>query len=426
MNEVFNIQIEDESEKLPEFVVNNNLNSVTLFDWQRRAIKYFFENNCKAVYEIPTGAGKTICAIELIKQIINIEPDVRVLIVVPKNVILETTWFKELYDGGFSLRDVGVYYGNIKEYGKITITNMQNLQRIPLELFKVIILDEIHNYGTKRLLEILQQDFKYMIGLSATVERMDNKHWDLLKLFDYNLFTYSPQQALQEGILNRFNFTNISVDLDEETFEKYTTLTQDLNVIFQAGGGYIRIMKSKNSGLKYKMLAKMNERKEIINNYPRKFDIIKILAEKHKEDKIIVFNEFNQQTNKCYWYLLDVGVKACIVHSSIPMKVREQNMMDFKQDKYNIMLTSKVLDEGYNLPKIDTGIVMAGNSSARQTIQRLGRVLRRKNKPSNLYQIYCKETVEENYAMERSKLFKELCSDYKYMHFDGSDLKLRT
>jgi superfamily II DNA or RNA helicase len=75
-------------------------------------------------------------------------------------------------------------------------------------------------------------------------------------------------------------------------------------------------------------------------------------------------------------------------------------------------LTSKVLDEGYNLPKIDIGVIMAGDSTARQTVQRAGRVLRRKSKTSHIYQIYCKNTIEEQYAHRRSILFKNLCTNY--------------
>lgn len=138
----FGIQIDDGSEKLPQIVVEKNSQSVELYDWQRRAIEYFFKHH-KVIYEITTGGGKTFCAIEILKQLLDIEPSLNTLIVVPKNIILETVWFKELYNAGFSMIDVGVFYGGIKEYGKnFTITNMQNLELIQLEIFDVAIFDE--------------------------------------------------------------------------------------------------------------------------------------------------------------------------------------------------------------------------------------------------------------------------------------------
>jgi len=242
-----------------------------------------------------------------------------------------------------------------------------------------------------------------------------------MKIFDYNVFKYTPHQALREGVLNPFDFVNIGVEMDEDSFEQYTTLTQELSAIMQAGGGFKRIMRT-GSGMKFRMLKKMNERKQLINNYHRKFDVIKYICKKHREDKVIVFNQFNQQTNKCYWNLLDVGIKARVMHSDISKEKRDKDLIDFKNDKFNVMLTSKVLDEGYNLPSIDIGVIMAGDSTARQTVQRMGRVLRKKKKSSTLYQVYCKETVEEEYAWNRAKLFRELCSTYEQYTFDGVDL----
>jgi len=369
------------------------------------------------------NSGKTFCAIEIIKEIIKKEPKSQFLIVVPKNVILEDTWFKELWENGFSIKDIGVYYGLTKEYGKITITNMQSLMNIEFELFDCIIFDEIHNYGTTRLMPIIEKEFKYKIGLSATLERMDNKHWKIIKAFNFNVFKYSPKKALRDGILNPFNFINIGINIDEDARENYEKLTEQLNKIMQAGGGFSCIMRT-GSGLKFKMLALMNERKNLVNNYFKKFDVVREICKKHIDDKIIVFNEYNKQTNKCYWNLIESGVKACVVHSDLNKEKRMQNMIDFRKDKYNVMLASKVLDEGYNLPKIDTAVIMAGNSTSRQTIQRMGRVLRRKEKPSTLYQIYCRDTIEEDYAIQRAILFKDLCNNYSSFIYDTGVIEL--
>jgi len=282
-----------------------------------------------------------------------------------------------------------------------------------------VLVHNCHNYGTTRMLPYLKHNFRYKIGLSATLERRDETHWEIMRAFDYNKFTYTPQEALADGVLNPFNFMNISVELDDVNYNKYAKLTESLNLILKAGDGYNKIMMT-GSGMKYKMLSLMTQRKELVNNYFKKFEVVKLLCDKHRNDKIIVFNEYNDTTNKNYWYLLDIGVKSCIIHSGIEHNKRQQNLIDFKNDKYNIVLTSKVLDEGYNLPKLDVAIIAAGNSTSKQTIQRMGRVLRKKNKESMLYQIYVKHTIEEDYAIERAKLFRILCSNYKdYDYKDG-------
>ena len=423
MNTEFGIYIDDGGELLSPFVVDKNIKKLELHDWQRRAVKYFFEHDNKAIYQVATGAGKTVLAIEILKKIHKINPDLKCLIMVPKNVILDV-WYNELYKSGYNIPDIGIFYGLGHEYAKITITNMQSVKNVALELFDIAVLDECHNYSTKRLMKILEHPFKYMIGLSATVERIDNTHWNLLKLFEYNMFKYSPGEAIYEGVLNSFNFYNIAVEMDLETYEEYLELTKDINAIFQAGGGFARIMRS-NSGMKFKMLSLMNKRKQLINNYYRKFDVAKQICLKHKNEKTLIFNQFNSQTNKLYWHLLDAGVQSKVIHSGINSINRQKILVDFRKDKFNVLAVTKILDEGYNLPSIEVGIIMAGDSTAKQTIQRLGRVLRKKDKESILYQTYCKGTVEEDYALERAKLFKQLASHYNDYEYKLKDNELK-
>ena len=395
-------------------------NIIILRDWQRRAKNFFYENNNNTIFEVATGSGKTLVAIEILKELIK-KHNIRVLIIVPKNIIMESTWYKELVDLGTPIQDIGVFYGNIKEFSKITLTNIQSVKKIPLEIFDFLIADEIHNMGTKNLLKVLQHPFKHRLGLTATLKRMDNKHFDIMKIFDYNIFKYEPKQALNEGILNPFDFLNIGVKLDNKNWEEYEYLSQQLNTIFQRGGSYNKLMKE-TSPLKFKMLGLMNKRKELVSNYHEKFNIARQIILKHRNDKIIVFNQFNSQTSKMYWILLDDYIKCRVIHSGISNDLRERYLTEFKYNKINVLLTSKVLDEGFNIPKLDVAIIMAGDSSDKQTIQRMGRVLRKKdNKNSVLYQIYCMNTIEEDNANHRSIIFKTLSSRYKEQEYFGDD-----
>lgn len=407
-----------------EFVKEKNA-QLDLREWQMRAKKYFKETNNNAIFEVATGSGKTFIAIDIINEICKIKPDIKVLIVVPKNVILETGWYNEFVNYGFPIQKIGVYYGDVKEISQFTITNMQSINKLPMEIFDFLILDECHNMCTERLLEIFSYPFKYKLGLSATVKRLDNNHNKLLKMFDYNIFEYKPDDAIKDGVLNPFVFYNIAIKLDEETKVKYDELSYELNSIFQMEGSFEKIMKT-SSPIKIKMLSLMNERKQLINNYPVKFEVVFDIIKQYNKNKIIVFNQYNEQTTKLYWNLLETGVECRVLHSGISKSKREHNLIDFKNDKYNVLLTSKVLDEGYNLPKLDMAIIMAGDSTEKQTVQRMGRVLRKKeNQDSILIQLYCKGTFEERNSIERANMFKELSTNYKDIeHFEGTKIVL--
>lgn len=398
---------------------NSNDNVMDLRDWQRRAKKFFYENDGKCIFEVSTGAGKTYCTIDIIQDLMEEKEDMRVLVIVPKNVILEKTWYKEMVDFGFPIQDIGVYYGSVKEYAQITLTNMQNIDRIPFEVFDMLVVDEVHHFATDKKMKHISKPFDYKIGLTATLKRRDNKHYRLMKVFDYNTFKYNPKQALQDGILNPFDFFNIGVELDSQNRKKYDELTEQLSMIFQKGGSYGKLMRT-TSPLKFKMLGLMNERKTLVNNYHKKFDVVKKIINNNSDSKCIIFNQFNKQTSKVYWHLLEEDVDCRVVHSGISKKKREKALIDFKNDRFNVMVTTKVLDEGYNLPKLDLAIIMAGDSTDKQTVQRMGRVLRKKkNQNSKLYQIYCVDTIEEKNAKKRSKMFKDLSSDYKDVIYNG-------
>jgi len=421
----FKIQIEDDSEIMTDYnqLILPSSSSSSLYKWQQQATDFFFNHDGYGLFTISTGAGKTFFSVHLIKKIWEIHPDYNILIVVPKNVILETGWYKELSENGILITKIGVYYGDIKEYAQITLTNMQNLHRIPLDYFDIGIFDEVHNYGTKKLLPYLKHNFKYKIGLTATVERNDDAHYDIIDAFNDNVFDYSAESALQDGVLNPFDFYNIGVELDDNSETEYEELTNSINTILSAYKSFNSIMRL-NTPIKGRFLSLLNSRKQLVNNYPRKFDIVKAICVKNKTDKIIVFSQFNEQTNKIYWYLLDIGVTARIIHSGINKQDRDKNLIDFKNNKFNVLLTSKVLDEGYNLPSIDTAIITAGDSTAKQTIQRMGRVLRRKNHKSKLYQIYCSNTIEEKQSIQRSMMFKNLCDDFKEYFYGKNDTEI--
>lgn len=417
----FGILIERE-DVLPELVVEENTKMLRLFDWQRRGIEFFWKNGCRAIYAVSSGSGKTIFTIELLKQIFDKSPESRALIMVPKNIILEDTWYKTLIEMGYGLRDVGIFYAGIREYAKITLTNMQNIQDVDLRKFDIFVTDELHNYGSKRLLKILKSEtFKYMIGLSATIERYDMKHYDLYKLFNYNIFTYSPEEALNDGILNSFDFIDIAVDMDEESKKDYDAITQRLNTLVQSAGGSIRSALRTDSPVRMQVFGLLNNRKDMVANYPRKLDIVRAICERHADDKVIVFNEYNKQTEAMYWHLLDSNIRSCTMHSGVSADKRRENIRGFRDGRYQTMLASKVLDEGWNFPACDVAVIAAGGASVRQTIQRMGRVLRRKKKKSVLYQLFIFDTIEQKHAEDRAKMLRMLSSDFKEYHVGTED-----
>ena len=75
---------------LDDFVNFQTTGVVELRDWQRRGKSFFKQSGNNALFEVVTAGGKTYFAIDIVKDVLEHDPNVRVIIAVPKNVILET------------------------------------------------------------------------------------------------------------------------------------------------------------------------------------------------------------------------------------------------------------------------------------------------------------------------------------------------
>ncbi len=82
-----------------QFTIEENIKTLRLHNWQRQALKYFLKHKY-ILAEACTGSGKTFWAIQCMKEVIKLEPDIRILILCPKNVILESVWYTELATAG--------------------------------------------------------------------------------------------------------------------------------------------------------------------------------------------------------------------------------------------------------------------------------------------------------------------------------------
>lgn len=383
-----------------------------LHQWQKEALPIFLEKK-KLLVEVATGAGKTFFAIKAIIKILKDNPEYRVLIVTPKIVILNM-WVSELKKY-FTFNNIGMFFNEIKEYSKITVTTTKSLRNINTDIFQILVADEIHNMTTTEMIKELKKNYLYKLGLSATVKDSNTQsHWKLLKIFEYNHFEYNFANAIKDNILNKFEFYDIGVSINElETRNQYEEVNSFIKMMLASVGGFDRYKSLPADNLiKMQLNKAFDKRKKLVLNYHRKFNVIMDILEQNKDKKIIVFNEYNEIGQQIYWQCLDVNIKSRVVNSDYAKEEKEKNIEDFANGKYNVLITSKMFDEGYNLPSIDIAIIFSGTSTDRQSIQRIGRVLRLKDHNSKIYQIYVVGTFEAEHAAKRTNIFKDSAEKY--------------
>ena len=77
-------------------------------------------------------------------------------------------------------------------------------------------------------------------------------------------------------------------------------------------------------------------------------------------------------------------------------------MSDFRSGVLPILVTSKVLNEGVDVPEANVAIVVSGSGSVREHVQRLGRVLRaREGKSAVLYELVTADSSDEGRSARR-------------------------
>jgi len=378
-----------------------------LLNWQKECKKNWIDNQCRGIVVGSTGIGKTILAISCMEHL-----DTKTLVVVPKVALLKQTVDEIKKELNLTDEDIGLFYGNKKELKRITVAVINSIRDMQVDYyFKLIVLDEIHNYGSKTALNFLKKNqFEYTLGLTATIHREDNKEEDLIEIIGKVIYQKDLNEAVNEGYLSKYELINKRVELTPEEKDKYYKYTDDISKGIRYFGGLEQAKKYLGHNNAYGTTAKqmfdsIQRRKGLLNKALSKIITVTNIVLKNREKKIIIFNETIEVAEEIKNRLLNLGMKVGIYHSK---SSNISAIESYKSGENNILISVKSLDEGLNVKDAEIAIIVAGNRTSRQILQRLGRILRKHgDKVAKVYQLYCKNTVEENTISKRTKLLED-------------------
>jgi superfamily II DNA or RNA helicase len=69
-------------------------------------------------------------------------------------------------------------------------------------------------------------------------------------------------------------------------------------------------------------------------------------------------------------------IRSGVYHSKLKLRQRADILGQYRRGEIDVLVTCRALDEGFNVPETEIGIIAASTATRRQRIQRLGRVLR--------------------------------------------------
>ncbi|QDJ97603.1 DNA helicase [Staphylococcus phage PALS_1] len=151
--------------------------------------------------------------------------------------------------------------------------------------------------------------------------------------------------------------------------------------------------------------------KGITNNDFRNKLIAKLTEKWYNQDKgtLIIVN-FIEHGDTISEMLNDLDVEHYFLHGEIDSETRREKLNDMRSGKLKVMIATSLIDEGVDISGINALILGAGGKSLRQTLQRIGRALRKK-KDDNTTQIFDFNDMTNRFlythSNERRKIYEE-------------------
>lgn len=370
--------------------------------YQRDALKAWLESGSKGTIILPTGAGKTFVALGAISKACC-----PTLVIAP-TIDLMNQWYALLADA-FG-REIGILGGGYHEVRQLTVSTYDSAFIYAGETgnrFDLIIFDEVHHLPSPKSRQIaLMSTARFRLGLTATYERQDGAHTLLEELVGPVVYRLSVKD-LKGDYLSDFELIRIAAKLTDGEMERYKTASAEYQGFIRQtgikpfGDGWVEFIKmSAYDERARRALVAKTEMKKLTAGAERKLEALDMLLKQHHGDKIIIFTE---QNDLVYRISREFLIPA-ITHET-KTKERKSILDGFRGEVFNCVVTSKVLNEGIDVPAAKVGIILGGSASPREHLQRLGRILRKGGTRGKavLYEVVTSATVETNVSSRRKK-----------------------
>ena len=361
--------------------------------FQTEAVDAWRAAHGRGVVVLPTGAGKTevgLLAIDAVR---------RDTIVVAPTLDLVAQWHGLLRER--FRREIGVLGGGEHLVEPVTVSTYDSaflhMEHLGAR-FGLAVFDECHHLpGPAYALAAERCLAPYRLGLTATPERADGRHADLDSLVGPVVYRKQVRD-LAGRYLADFTVERILVELTDDERRAYDEARGVYRAFVARQGirmsrpdGWAQfIIRSSRSAEGRRAMAAYQRHKELAFAAPSKLAYVEELLHRHRRDRALLFTERNRAA-----YGLSRRFLLPIITHQTKVSERTRILADFGAGAYNALVTSKVLNEGVDLPAANVGVVISGSGSAREHVQRLGRILRRQgDKTAVLYELVANDTTE--------------------------------
>ena len=369
--------------------------------------------------EAVTGSGKTDVAIAAAADALR--RGRFVLVVVPSRVLMEQ------WHGRLTAALPEARIGRLGDSGKdlpascdVLVATRHSAAAFrpvpPAGVGGLLIADECHGLGGATLRRAMLRQYEERLGLTATLERSDDAVTELLlPYFGGICHRYRFEQAIEDGVCAPPRVALVGVELTVDERAEYVATEQQLvnarhhlrqvpGMAIEPFGDFIAAvahLAERDAGADGRAardyLDAFSKRREIVAQSSGKYELLGHLANAIREGHgALVFTETVRAANHAI-NRLDPLVSIDLITGSTGRRQRRETLDRLRIRRLDAVAAPRVLDEGVDVPDANLGIVMSASRTRRQMIQRMGRILRRKQPgvAARLVIMFAKDTTED-------------------------------
>lgn len=341
---------------------------------------------------LPCGAGKTIVGMTIMDMLKTST------LIITTNISAVHQWIDELLDKTNLTRDqIAEYSGESKTIKQVTVATYQVLtwrpdKEGPYPHFSIfherpwglIIYDEVHMLPAPVFRVVADLQAVRRVGLTATLVREDGCEGYVFSLVGPKRYDVPWKELERDRWIATAECVEVRIDLPAYQEIDYA-------------------------------VAGTREKHKIASMNPKKLPVVSQIINKFPDDKILVIGQYLQQLDEI---VKELGCP--IITGKTPTIERDRIYNDFREGKIRVLVVSKVANFAIDLPDASLAIQVSGTFGSRQEeAQRLGRILRPKERKSRFFTLITRNTVEEEFGSNRQKFLAEQGYEYKIVRYDG-------
>ncbi len=342
----------------------------------------------RGVVALPTGAGKTLVAIAAMARL-----GVATLCLVPTRILLDQ-WAASIE------RCLGAPVGRIGDgehrVGPITVSTYASAigwaPRIG-DRFGLVVVDEAHHVGAEcpgEILDMLVAPAR--LGLTATPAANE--------LIERGIGPVVYELAIADLVgdaLANFDLITVPIRFTPDERAHYTALRATFSATYadwQAHGGgstwEMFVAAAMRSAEGRAAIAAWRDARALLGYPAAKRVAVRELLARHLGIRTLIFTGDNATA-----YAIARELLVMPITHEIARGERADMLARFRSGEAPVLVSSQVLDEGFDVPEAEIAIVVGGSASSRRHVQRIGRVLRpRDGKRARVYELAVTGTTE--------------------------------